>query len=146
VTIAKADFSRLKILVIEDSEFVRRLVQEVLFSFGVGHVFTAETADRAFALMDQDCPDLIICDWQMYPVDGLTILRRLRQELAGRYPRMPFIMLTGHSGNDEVSAALGEGADSYIVKPFSAKTLMNHILKIIVADARHMDEEKLWHL
>jgi two-component system chemotaxis response regulator CheY len=144
VAITKADFSRLNILVIDDSQFVRRLVEEILTGFGVGKVSTAETARKAFAEMESNCPDLVICDWQMYPEDGLSVLRKLRQELASRYPRMPFIMLTGHSGPGDVSAAIGEGANSYIVKPFSAQTLMNHILKVIAADKGQTDDRETW--
>jgi CheY-like chemotaxis protein len=146
VAITKADFSRLNILVIDDSQFVRRLVEEILTGFGVGKVTSVESAEKAFAQMENDCPDLVICDWQMYPEDGLSVLRKLRQELATRYPRMPFIMLTGHNGPDDVSAAMGEGANSYIVKPFSAQTLMNHILKVIAADKGHIDDRETWAL
>lgn len=144
MTITKVDFSRLRILVIDDSQFVRRLVQEVLLSFGVGKVIAVDSADQAFKAMAINRPDLIICDWLMYPIDGLTILRRLRNELEHRYPGMPFIMLTGHSGNDEVATALGEGADSYIVKPFSARTLMQHLLKVIAAHKPQAREAEEW--
>ena len=144
MTITKADFSGLKIMVIDDSLFVRRLVEEILTSFGVGRIFSVESADKALAQMEACCPDLIICDWQMHPVDGLTFLRRLRQEFAARYPRIPFIMLTGHSGTDDVSKAIGEGVDSYIVKPFSAQTLMNHLLKVIASESGSADNREAW--
>ena len=144
MTIAKADFSRLTILVIDDSQFVRRLLEEILHSFGIGKIISAESADQGLQKMEIVCPDLIICDWQMCPMDGLTFLRKLRQEHAANYRRIPFIMLTGHSGNDDVSTAIGEGADSYIVKPFSAGTLMNHLLKVIVADRGHVDDREAW--
>lgn len=144
MTITKVDFSRLSILVIDDSQFVRRLVHEVLQSFGVGKVSIADSADEAFRLMEINRPDLVICDWEMYPVDGLTILRRLRKELASHYPGLPFIMLTGHGGSEDVSKAIGEGADSYIVKPFSARTLMLHLLKVIAAHKPHARDDEAW--
>jgi CheY-like chemotaxis protein len=144
MTITKVDFSKLKILVVDDSQFVRKLVEEVLRSFGVGRVISAESADQGFAQMERYSPDVIICDWQMYPMDGIAFLRRLRQDPAGHHRFVPFIMLTGHSGTDDVSAAIGEGADSYIVKPFSAQTLMNHLLKVIVADKNKADDREAW--
>ena len=146
MTITKADFSQLSILVVDDSQFVRKLVEEILTSFGVGQIFSTDSVDKAFAQMEVDRPDLIICDWQMSPVDGLTFLRRLRQDFASRYAGIPFIMLTGHSGNEDVSKAIGEGANSYIVKPFSAQTLMNHLLKVIVADKEPVDNRETWAL
>lgn len=144
LTIEKADFSKLTILVIDDSQFVRRLVQEMLKGFGVGKIFLAESAQEAFARLEATCPDLIICDWQMHPVDGLEILRKIRLQSSGGYPRIPFIMLTGHNGNDDVATAIGEGADSYIVKPFSSGTLMTHLLKVIQADKGHLDTREAW--
>ena len=142
MTIDKADFSKLIILVIDDSPFVLRLLQEMLISFGVGKVFQAESADQAFARMAVSRPDLIICDWQMHPVDGLAVLRKLRLQSAGS--RTPFIMLTGHNSNDDVATAIGEGADSYIVKPFSSATLMSHLLKVIINDKSHLDTRDSW--
>jgi len=146
MAITKVDFSQLNILVIDDSPFVRKLVEEVLTSFGVGGIFSTDSADKAFAQMEANCPDLIICDWQMHPVDGLTFLRKLRQDFAARYPAIPFIMLTGHSANEDVSKAIGEGANSYIVKPFSAQTLMNHLLKVIVSEKEPVDNREEWIL
>lgn len=136
--IAKADFSPLTILVIDDSPFMVRLLAEMLVSFGVGKVLTAATAQEAFERMETRMPDVIFCDWQMYPDDGLSVLRRLRQESGSRLACVPFVMVTGHNANEDVSLALGEGADSYIVKPFSCETLMNHLIKVIVQDKSHL--------
>ena len=144
MTITKADFSQLTILVIDDSDFVRRLVLEMLSGFGVGKILLAESAQEAFARMEVARPDLIICDWQMHPVDGLAVLRKLRLQPSEDYPRIPFIMLTGHNSTDDVTTAIGEGADSYIVKPFSSATLMTHLLKVILADKGHLDTKEAW--
>jgi CheY-like chemotaxis protein len=144
VTITKADFSQLTILVIDDSDFVRRLVLEMLSGFGVGKILLAESAQEAFARMEVTRPDLIICDWRMHPVDGLAVLRKLRLQPSEDYPRIPFIMLTGHNSTDDVTTAIGEGADSYIVKPFSSATLMTHLLKVILADKGHLDTREAW--
>ncbi len=144
MTLSKADFSQISILVVDDSEFVRRLLKEMLLCFGATKVYFAESAEQAFARMEIQYRDLIICDWQMYPVDGLSVLRKLRLDTTSRLSRIPFIMLTGHNGADDVSTAMGEGADSYIVKPFSAGTLMNHLLKVILADEEDADRQQSW--
>lgn len=144
MTLSKADFSQISILVVDDSEFVRRLLKEMLLCFGASNVYFAESAEQAFARMEFQCPDLIICDWQMHPMDGLSVLRKLRLDNSSRLSRVPFIMLTGHNGADDVSTAIGEGADSYIVKPFSAGTLMSHLLKVIIADEKDTDSRQAW--
>ena len=136
--VIKADFSPLTILVIDDSPFMQRLLAEMLVSFGVGKVLTAAGADEAFERMEVRAPDVIFCDWQMYPVDGLAVLRRLRQMTGSGLASVPFVMVTGHNANEDVTLVLGEGADSYIVKPFSCETLMNHLIKVIVQDKGHL--------
>ena len=136
--ISKADFSPLTILVIDDSPFMLRLLAEMLVSFGVGKVLTAASAEEAFERMEVRSPDVIFCDWRMYPTDGLAILRRLRQQNQSQLAYVPFVMVTGHNANEDVTLALGEGADSYIVKPFSCETLMNHLIKVIVQDKGHL--------
>jgi two-component system chemotaxis response regulator CheY len=138
VAITKADFSPLTILVIDDSPFMLRLLAEMLSGFGVGKVLTAETAEEAFARMQMRAPDVIFCDWEMYPMDGLAVLRRLREQSQSHLASVPFVMVTGHNANEDVTQALGEGADSYVVKPFSAETLMNHLIKVIVGDKSHL--------
>ena len=136
--VTKADFSPLTIMVIDDSPFMQRLMAEMLLSFGVGKVLTAAGAEEAFQRMETRSPDVIFCDWQMYPVDGLAMLRRLRQMTQTGLAYIPFVMVTGHNANEDVTLALGEGADSYIVKPFSCETLMNHLIKVIVQDKGHL--------
>jgi CheY-like chemotaxis protein len=135
MAVTKADFSPLTILVIDDSPFMQRLLAEMLASFGVGKVLCAAGAEEAFERMETRMPDVIFCDWQMHPVDGLSLLRRLRQQTQSY---VPFVMVTGHNANEDVTLALGEGADSYIVKPFSSETLMNHLIKVIVQDKGHL--------
>ena len=126
----KIDLTSLDILVVDDNQFIRRLLMEVLRSFGVGSVRQAPAVDEALWKIDHKTPDIIFCDWMMSPVDGLSFLRRLRGEDKTRHT--PVVMITGHATTDHVSAALGEGADSYIVKPFTAATVMEHIVKVVL--------------
>ena len=145
--ITKADFSPLTVMVVDDSPFMQRLMAEMLASFGVGKVMTAAGADEAFQRMETRAPDVIFCDWQMYPVDGLAMLRRLRGMTQTGLAYIPFVMVTGHNANEDVTLALGEGADSYIVKPFSSETLMNHLIKVIVKDKGHLadaEPKEMW--
>ena len=67
----------------------------------------------------------------MRPTDGLEFLRTLRASPNPAFAYIPVIMLTGHSSPDHVAAAMGEGADSYIVKPFAPGILMSHVLHVL---------------
>ena len=127
----RIDLTEVDFLVIEDNPFVRRLLCEVLRTFGARRVREAADPDDAFRHMQVRRPDIILCDWMMSPMDGLEFLRKLRLEEQGLHT--PVIMITGHATSDHVAAALGEGANSYIVKPFNPSTLMEHIIKVVSA-------------
>ena len=127
----RIDLSEIEFLLIEDNTFMRRLLSEVLRAFGARKVLEADSAEKAFLQMQLRMPDIIFCDWMMSPMDGLEFLRRLRAMPGGRHT--PVIMVTGHATSDHVATALGEGADSYIVKPFNPATLMEHIVKVVTA-------------
>lgn len=127
----RIDLSEVEFLVIDDNQFVRRLLGEVLRSFGARKVQEVESPEAAFTQMQLRMPDIVLCDWMMSPMDGLEFLRKLRAMPRGRHT--PVIMITGHATSDHVAAALGEGADSYIVKPFNPSTLMEHIVKVVTA-------------
>lgn len=133
MTITKADFSRVTIMLVDDNKFIRKLVGEILRSFGVGKICEAESADEALAVMRLSKPDLIISDWAMEPKDGLSVLAALRDGRTGIDPKTPFILLTSERRSEQVIKALAEGADSYIAKPVSAGVLMTHLVKLIVA-------------
>ena len=128
---AKLDLSGLDILVVEDNQFIRKLVTHILTAFGAGSVREASSCAQALDQISLRRPDIIFSDWVMPASGGLDLLRSLRGGRDRNRAHIPFIVLSGHATNEIVSRALGEGADSYIVKPFSAKTIMMHLLKVI---------------
>lgn len=127
------DLSDIAFLVVEDNQFVRRLIFEILNCFGAKKIVQASTAEEALNVMQAQSPDIIFSDWVMPGSGGIQLLRRLRGESA---KRVPIIIISGHATPDHVAEAMGEGADSYVVKPFSPKTLMDHLLKVISADEK----------
>ncbi len=132
--IDKADFSGLTVLLVDDNEFIRRLLGDILRSFRVGKVIQAAGVEEALSHLATVQPDVIFCDWMMAPVDGLSLLRAVRQSETPIDPKTPIIMLTGETRVDRVAVAIADGADSYIAKPVSAKILMSHLLKLIADD------------
>jgi two-component system chemotaxis response regulator CheY len=133
MSLDKIDLAAIDFLVIDDNKFIRRLLKEILYSFGARRVREVVSADDAFVEVRKSPPDVILCDWMMHPVNGLTFLKWVREQTAMQ--RIPVIMITGHATSDYVETALGEGADSYIAKPFTPATLLAHIVKIVEASA-----------
>ena len=133
------------ILVVDDEAPIQLAMKNLLEGWGFRTVIAGSCDELLEKLAHcPDRPDLIICDWRMHPVDGLAVLRKLRLQPSQDFPRIPFIMLTGHNSNEDVTTAIGEGADSYIVKPFSSATLMSHLLKVIIDDKGHLDARESW--
>ena len=75
--------------------------------------------------------DLIISNWQMSPVDGMILLRWVRRHADSPNRFVPFIMISGHSGNASVSEARDMGATEFVTKPFSVTTLAQRIQMVI---------------
>ena len=100
-------------LVVDDEPTVREVVAGYLRRDG--HI-VSEAADgpAALALLESDPPDLVVLDMMLPGVNGLDILRRIRQT-----GDMPVIMLTARAEESDRVAGLELGADDYVVKPFS---------------------------
>src|SRR5690348_4786021 len=105
--IDEVDLSRVSVLIIDDNKFIRRLVAEILRSFGVKRISQADSAVSALGHMAIGANfDLIICDWSMEPRDGLWLLRAVRGGQTGLRPHTPFVILTGECRENKVVEAL----------------------------------------
>jgi len=106
-----------RVLVVDDEPTVREVVAGYLRRDG--HI-VSEAADgpAALALLESDPPDLVVLDMMLPGVNGLDILRRIRQ-----MGDMPVIMLTARAEESDRVAGLELGADDYVVKPFSPREL-----------------------
>ena len=106
------------VLVIEDETAMNDLIRSELEA--EGHVVRqAHDGATALRMVHEQPPQLVILDWMLPGLDGLSVCRQLRQEYL-----MPIIMLTARS--DEVDRVLGleVGADDYLVKPFGVRELL----------------------
>jgi DNA-binding response OmpR family regulator len=109
------------ILLVEDEVDLCNLIRGHLE--GEGHtVLQAFDGQTALTLVDQHNPQLLILDWMLPGLDGLTVCRRVRQNHL-----MPILMLTARS--EEIDRVLGleVGADDYVVKPFSMRELLARV-------------------
>ncbi len=105
--------ARKRILVVEDTEFFRRLVASYLA--GEGHdVVPAGDGVEGLAKLEEGAVDLIVSDIEMPNMDGLTLVRAVRQD--ARWSRTPMLALTSLSGESDQRKALAAGFDAYEVK------------------------------
>lgn len=113
-----------KILVIEDEDFVRENIVELLDVEGF-EVISAENGREGVDLAKAMAPDLILCDVMMPGVDGYGVLTALRQESVTA--AVPFIFLTAKAAKGDFRQGMELGADDYITKPFTRAELLSAI-------------------
>ena len=115
------ELSALKILVVEDKQDARTLMKSMLGEIGITQVFEASNGREGLRFLDTafDFVDVVVCDWNMPSMDGITLLRQLRSA----DPNLPFLMVTGRGDVTSVSEAKGAGVSAYILKPFSLTQL-----------------------
>ena len=131
------DLSQLKIMVVDDCQFMRRVLERMLKALGVGDVVVAKDGNAALfqlacAVQDRDGPpDLIVTDWEMEPMNGHQFVNSIRDSDQAFVREMPVIMLTGHSDLQTVKAARDFGVSEFLTKPVSAERLYQRITSII---------------
>jgi signal transduction histidine kinase len=110
-----------KILIIDDDPAIQSLAARLLQSRGFQTLCAGEGGEGV-ELARRYVPDLIICDIQMPNMDGYQTLAALQQDAVTA--TIPFIFLTGVSGQESLRYAMGLGADDYLTKPYTVKELM----------------------
>jgi len=108
------------VMVVDDEPDFCTVVGELLSACNY-FVYKAYSAMEAFQLLDQVRPDLILADVMMPEVDGLALLRRLRQD--PNWTGIPTIVVSARVRHEDRMAAMLAGADAFIAKPFTAKQL-----------------------
>src|SRR5687768_5070995 len=111
----------MKILIVDDDAELRELIGFALRQAGYLVVQAADGIE-ALHLYDQETPDLVILDVNMPRMDGLEVCRRIRAEAA-----TPIMLLTVRSSEEDQVQALDLGADDYLTKPFSPRTLLARV-------------------
>lgn len=113
----------MKILVVDDSSTMRRIIGNVIMQLGFNKEDYDEAEDgvKAWKMLNEGQYDIILTDWNMPNMNGLELVKKIRAE--GSHIKAPIIMITTEGGRGEVIAALRAGVNNYIVKPFPAETL-----------------------
>ena len=127
------------ILLVEDDESNIEIYSEYLSVWGY-RLIVACSGSEALARLADDAPDLILMDIQLPEIDGLTTIRRLRQNEA--FLETPIIAITALAMHGDREKCLAAGADEYFSKPVQLRELVLTIDRFL-ANTRHNDEEPL---
>jgi len=112
----------LKLLVVDDSSTMRRIIKNTLARLGYHDILEGADGLEGWAAIDAN-PDveMLITDWNMPEMNGLELVKKVRAD--ERFKDLPIIMVTTEGGKAEVITALKAGVNNYIVKPFTPQVL-----------------------
>jgi CheY-like chemotaxis protein len=126
------DMEDTRVLVVDDNANMRRLIASILRSMNMRHVTEAASASEALDILKRRKVDVALVDYVMDGGDGVALTRSVRQEIDRRKP-LPIIMLTGYDDEVRRRMARDAGADEVISKPFSTRTLMQSMARVMAA-------------
>jgi len=112
---------KMPVLVVDDYSTMVRIIRNLLRQIGFEDIDDACDGSSALEKMCSKRYGLVISDWNMEPMTGYDLLRRVRA--TPDIGATPFIMVTAESKTENVIAAKKAGVNNYIVKPFNAQTL-----------------------
>ena len=120
---------RKKILIIDDSELMVKLVTDILQGKDY-RVVSASDGFQGLRKVAEEKPDLVLLDIVMPGMDGFEVCKILRENPANNL--MPIIMLTAQENEDDKLTGLELGADDYIIKPFNQRELLSRINNTLI--------------
>jgi two-component system chemotaxis response regulator CheY len=120
-----------RVLLIEDNDFMRETVASMLRDIGFRDVTEAVDGHDALRQLELANPGLIICDISMQPMDGLQFVEALRQHEWPRAREIPIVFLTVHTEAPIVKRAVKLGVEAYVVKPVQKKQLEARVLTVL---------------
>jgi len=117
----------MRIMLVDDSTTIRKIQKNILASLGETDI--AESADgvQALAAYRTQRPDLMIIDWNMPNMDGLTLVKKIREIDKS----VLMIMCTTEAEKGQVVEALKAGVNNYVVKPFTVEALAEKIKQTV---------------
>jgi signal transduction histidine kinase len=123
-----APASGFHIVFVDDDAMTREYIAQILRP--LGRVDTFPDGSLALAAIRRELPDLLVTDVRMPGLDGLQLLRALRDD--ERTKTVPVIMLSGRSDDESRLESMTSGADDFLVKPFSARELFARVQSLLV--------------
>lgn len=113
--------NKLNVLIVEDEKHISSFIHTILKNNDY-RAIECQTGSEALSITTSHCPDLILLDLGLPDIDGLTILKKIRE-----WSNVPVIVISARSDEIDKVAALDLGADDYITKPFGTSELLARI-------------------
>ena len=114
-------------LIVDDSRIIRKVARRIVEGLGF-EVDEAADGSEALAFCGGVIPEVILLDWSMPVMDGMTFLRRLRAMPGGMAPKVLFCTIETRA--ERIAEALSAGADDYVMKPFDGEILTSKFAEV----------------
>ena len=114
-------------LIVDDSRIIRKVARRIIEGLGY-EVDEAADGAEALAYCIGAMPDVVLVDWNMPVMDGITFLRRLRATPGGDRPKVLFCTI--ETRPERIAEALAAGADDYVMKPFDGEILQSKLAEV----------------
>lgn len=123
----------MKLLLVDDSGTMRAIQKRCLFKLGVAEddIVEADNGQAGLDAFEAEHFDIVLTDWNMPVMDGLTLLKEIRS----RDKDVPIVMITTEAERTRVVTAIENGVSDYLVKPFTADALNAKLEKWVPATA-----------
>src|SRR5262249_8322357 len=121
----------LGVLVVDDSQVMRKIVSNLLLNVGVKEVYEASDGIAGLEAIRTIGPDIVILDWELPLLNGAELVRIVRSPGVFPVPDLPIIMLSSHGERWRVIEAARIGVNEYLVKPVSAQSLYDRMVSIL---------------
>lgn len=128
----EAIIQELSILVIDDNNYMRKIVRSLLINIGVRKIFEASDGITGLDAIRFAMPDVVILDWELPMLNGAEFVRIVRSPGVFPIPGIPIIMLSSFSERRRVVEAIRIGVNEFLCKPVSAQALFDRLTAIIV--------------
>ena len=117
------------IITVDDSSTMRRIIKNTLQKIGFETILEAGNGVEALEVMSKNKVDMIVTDWNMPEMDGLTFVKAVRAK--DEYKDLPILMITTEAAKEDILTALRSGVNNYVVKPFTPETLQEKVFKLL---------------
>ncbi|HZD23561.1 MAG TPA: response regulator [Acidimicrobiia bacterium] len=117
-----------RILIVEDSTVIRRLIEVCLRAANL-EIITRADGQSGLAAVAAEAPDLVVLDIGLPGMDGWEVLDRIRGDEATE--SMPIVVLTAHAEEESRRRADESGADAFVTKPFQPNDLRATVLSLL---------------
>ena len=119
----------MKILIVDDSMTMRRIIRTTLIGIGYDAFAEAENGRDAMKVLNEEEIGLVITDWNMPIMNGLKLVENIRAA-EGAFKDVPVLMVTTNATSGDVVQALKAGVDNYVTKPMTKDQLKEKILMV----------------